>query len=216
MIRRGAHKTIHALEADIRAWAKDWNEDPRPFIWTKCSAPPTRFSCVPPFAQSSHHRIDVERRVLRVDGDAGEDGGRPVLQPSGVQAADVAEGEPGLGVSPRRSSVKPVPSLAAGFDVDAVAGAGHADVLGARGAASLGRHRAGGRGGRPRRARADAHGDVLALVRCPGLRGTQGGEHGARYASTTARSPGEEDAAGRVAAARGGTALEWTRRITGP
>lgn len=31
----GAHKTIHALEADIRAWVKDWNEDPKPFIWTK-------------------------------------------------------------------------------------------------------------------------------------------------------------------------------------
>ncbi|HEY8788422.1 MAG TPA: IS630 family transposase, partial [Actinopolymorphaceae bacterium] len=24
-----------ALEADIRAWAKGWNEDPKPFIWTK-------------------------------------------------------------------------------------------------------------------------------------------------------------------------------------
>ncbi|GAA2280839.1 hypothetical protein GCM10010145_61110 [Streptomyces ruber] len=35
MIRRGAHKTIHALEADVRAWVKDWNQDPRPFIWTK-------------------------------------------------------------------------------------------------------------------------------------------------------------------------------------
>ncbi|WP_328499797.1 IS630 family transposase [Streptomyces sp. NBC_00457] len=35
MIRRGAHKNIQALEADIRAWVKDWNEDPKPFIWTK-------------------------------------------------------------------------------------------------------------------------------------------------------------------------------------
>ncbi|MET8647875.1 IS630 family transposase, partial [Streptomyces sp. NPDC004675] len=24
-----------ALEADIRAWVKDWNKDPKPFIWTK-------------------------------------------------------------------------------------------------------------------------------------------------------------------------------------
>jgi hypothetical protein len=35
MIRRGAHKNVQALEADIRAWVKDWNQDPKPFIWTK-------------------------------------------------------------------------------------------------------------------------------------------------------------------------------------
>lgn len=23
------------LEADIRTWVKHWNEDPKPFIWTK-------------------------------------------------------------------------------------------------------------------------------------------------------------------------------------
>jgi transposase/transposase-like protein len=35
MIRRGAHKNVQALEADIRRWVKNWNEDPKPFIWTK-------------------------------------------------------------------------------------------------------------------------------------------------------------------------------------
>lgn len=35
MIRRGAHKNVQNLEADIRAWVKDWNENPKPFIWTK-------------------------------------------------------------------------------------------------------------------------------------------------------------------------------------
>jgi transposase len=34
-IRRGAHKSVQALEADIRAWITDWNNNPRPFIWTK-------------------------------------------------------------------------------------------------------------------------------------------------------------------------------------
>jgi transposase len=34
-IRRGAHKSVQALEADIRSWIKDWNTHPRPFIWTK-------------------------------------------------------------------------------------------------------------------------------------------------------------------------------------
>jgi len=35
MLRRGAHKSVQALEADIRAWIGNWNDDPRPFVWTK-------------------------------------------------------------------------------------------------------------------------------------------------------------------------------------
>src|SRR6476469_8278403 len=34
LIRRGDHRSVQALEADIRAWVKVWNEDPKPFIWT--------------------------------------------------------------------------------------------------------------------------------------------------------------------------------------
>jgi transposase len=34
-IRRGVHKSVQALEADIRAWVADWNTHPRPFLWTK-------------------------------------------------------------------------------------------------------------------------------------------------------------------------------------
>jgi transposase len=35
MLRRGVHKSVQALESDIRAWVADWNQHPRPFIWTK-------------------------------------------------------------------------------------------------------------------------------------------------------------------------------------
>jgi transposase len=35
MIRRGVHKSVQALEADIRAWIATWNQNPRPFTWTK-------------------------------------------------------------------------------------------------------------------------------------------------------------------------------------
>jgi len=35
LIRHGAHKSVQALEADIRAWIRNWNEDPRPFVWKK-------------------------------------------------------------------------------------------------------------------------------------------------------------------------------------
>ncbi|MGC4795781.1 hypothetical protein ACLQ3H_16920 [Micromonospora saelicesensis] len=34
-IRRGVHKSVQSLEADIRSWIADWSSDPRPFIWTK-------------------------------------------------------------------------------------------------------------------------------------------------------------------------------------
>ena len=35
MIRRGVHKSVQALEADIRTWIENWNQNPRPFTWTK-------------------------------------------------------------------------------------------------------------------------------------------------------------------------------------
>jgi hypothetical protein len=34
-IRRGVHKSVQALEADIRDWIDQWNQNPRPFAWTK-------------------------------------------------------------------------------------------------------------------------------------------------------------------------------------
>jgi transposase len=35
LLRRGVHKSVAALEKDIREWIKTWNEDPRPFVWRK-------------------------------------------------------------------------------------------------------------------------------------------------------------------------------------
>ena len=34
-LRRGTHRSIQALEKDIRDWIKNWNENPKPFVWTK-------------------------------------------------------------------------------------------------------------------------------------------------------------------------------------
>jgi len=34
-LRRGAHRSIQALEKDIRDWIAHWNDNPRPFNWTK-------------------------------------------------------------------------------------------------------------------------------------------------------------------------------------
>jgi len=34
-IKRGSHLSVRALEADIRDWIEVWNEDPKPYVWTK-------------------------------------------------------------------------------------------------------------------------------------------------------------------------------------
>jgi transposase len=34
-LRRGAHRSVRQLNADIRAWIEAWNAEPRPFVWTK-------------------------------------------------------------------------------------------------------------------------------------------------------------------------------------
>jgi len=34
-LRRGAHRSVRQLNADIRAWIDTWNENPRPFVWAK-------------------------------------------------------------------------------------------------------------------------------------------------------------------------------------
>src|SRR4051794_241824 len=35
LLRRGAHPSVRALNKDIRAWIETWNENPRPYVWTK-------------------------------------------------------------------------------------------------------------------------------------------------------------------------------------
>jgi transposase len=35
LIRRGVHTSVHALENDIKEWIATWNDNPRPFTWTK-------------------------------------------------------------------------------------------------------------------------------------------------------------------------------------
>jgi transposase len=35
LIRRGVHTSVRALEKDITAWIENWNQDPKPFTWTK-------------------------------------------------------------------------------------------------------------------------------------------------------------------------------------
>jgi hypothetical protein len=34
-LRRSAHRSVAELEADLTAWIAAWNDDPRPFVWTK-------------------------------------------------------------------------------------------------------------------------------------------------------------------------------------
>ncbi len=35
LIERGDYRSVQALEKDIRTWVDSWNENPKPFVWTK-------------------------------------------------------------------------------------------------------------------------------------------------------------------------------------
>jgi hypothetical protein len=35
LLQRSGHRSVRALEADIRTCVKAWNNDPEPFVWTK-------------------------------------------------------------------------------------------------------------------------------------------------------------------------------------
>jgi transposase len=35
LLRRGQHRSVRQLNAEIRQWIDDWNEKPRPYVWTK-------------------------------------------------------------------------------------------------------------------------------------------------------------------------------------
>jgi hypothetical protein len=35
LLRRGVHKSVAALENDVRDWITTWNDNPKPFRWTK-------------------------------------------------------------------------------------------------------------------------------------------------------------------------------------
>lgn len=34
-LRRGTHTSVRQLNADIRTWMDTWNDNPRPYVWTK-------------------------------------------------------------------------------------------------------------------------------------------------------------------------------------
>ena len=34
-LRRGSHRSVRELNTDIRDWIETWNDNPRPFVWTK-------------------------------------------------------------------------------------------------------------------------------------------------------------------------------------
>ena len=35
LLQRSDHRSVQALEKDLRSWVRSWNENPKPFIWTK-------------------------------------------------------------------------------------------------------------------------------------------------------------------------------------
>jgi transposase len=52
-LRRGTHRSVAELEQSIRTWIDTWNDDPKPFVWTKTAdqistaSPPTANESTP-------------------------------------------------------------------------------------------------------------------------------------------------------------------------
>ena len=34
-LKRGSHRSVAELQQSIQVWIDSWNQDPRPFVWTK-------------------------------------------------------------------------------------------------------------------------------------------------------------------------------------
>jgi len=34
-LRRGVHRSVDELNADVRDWLEHWKEDPKPYVWAK-------------------------------------------------------------------------------------------------------------------------------------------------------------------------------------
>jgi hypothetical protein len=34
-LRRSTHRSVTELKADVEAWIDAWNDEPKPFVWTK-------------------------------------------------------------------------------------------------------------------------------------------------------------------------------------
>jgi hypothetical protein len=62
MLHRGVHKSVQALEADIRAWVETWNKNPRPFTWTKTA--PRRSSIPRPNILRGFKARDASAKLL--------------------------------------------------------------------------------------------------------------------------------------------------------
>ena len=35
LLKRGTHRSVRQLNTDIRAWIETWNDEPKPYVWTK-------------------------------------------------------------------------------------------------------------------------------------------------------------------------------------
>src|SRR3954453_10554436 len=55
-LKRGAHRSVRQLNADIRDWIDTWNDDPRPFIWTKTAD--EIFASIQSYLQRINHSRD--------------------------------------------------------------------------------------------------------------------------------------------------------------
>ena len=83
-LRRGAHRSVRQLNADIRAWIETWNDEPRPSSGPR---PPTRSSTRSPATATESTITTLDGRFPRPPGAIGAiEGSRGLLGPTSVQS----------------------------------------------------------------------------------------------------------------------------------
>jgi hypothetical protein len=53
--RRGVHKSVLALENDVQQMDTNWNQNPKPFVWTSCRGhPPITIEYIAKISDAGH------------------------------------------------------------------------------------------------------------------------------------------------------------------
>ena len=84
-LKRSIHRSVQALERDIRTWLADWNDHPRPFIWTDSRRDPRQIAA---YCHESLVRIVSPLRVASLTPSSGQrsDSGRATKRASSSAA----------------------------------------------------------------------------------------------------------------------------------
>ena len=85
LLKRGQHRSVRALNADIRHWIDTWNDDPRPYVWTKTAD--QILDSIKRYCQQVFGELALEGADLRPEDDSARGRASWWLRPADGRAA---------------------------------------------------------------------------------------------------------------------------------